>query len=231
MDLKVPSTNLVNSYEVPTRRVNTRITRPRHPENMDKRCVYHKALYNTLVKFGPRVCLEIGTHTGGTTAVFQRYFDDSRPDGLLITCDIKKFVDLKHMKNVHQLIVAHHTSNIRKFHRVNDEELLTGSVDSIDDPVKRNVDLIKRALEVHGEELVDFSFVDGDHQTQAFVNDMAISEAVLRDPKLIMIDDSKEEIHECSLHYDKVIRNDPSYQTYDYEDWDQFVGCSLVVKR
>jgi hypothetical protein len=135
------------------------------------------------------------------------------------------------MKNVRPLIVAHHTTNIRKFHQVNDDELLMGSVDKIDDPVSRNIDLIRKTLLAAGEDAVDFSFVDGDHQTQAFINDMAISEAVLRDPKLIMIDDSKEEIHECSFHYDTIIRNDPSYQTYDYEDWEQFVGCSLVVKR
>ena len=93
--------------------------------NEKKLCFYQKALYATLCTLKPKICIEIGTHTGGTTQVFQQYFDDNNlSDGLLLTCDIKKYVDLSHLKNVKQLIVSHHVENIQSFHRVHKNELL-----------------------------------------------------------------------------------------------------------
>ena len=227
-ELKISDACLVDYYETPTRRVNNRVSSMRNPHNRDKMCVYRKALFNTLERFRPKVCIEIGTHTGNTTKVFQDYFDRYRPDGVLITCDIKKFADFSNLKNVRQVLVAHHTENVQKFHpAVTDAELVHKPSES----VKTNIDIIRKELLDAGEELADFAFVDGDHQTQSIINDMAIVEALLKDPKLILIDDTKEEIHECSLYYETSIRGSDDYIAYDFDDWKQFVGCSLVMKK
>lgn len=229
-DLRIPSACLDEQYEVPTRTINTKVLNMRHPQNRAKKCFYKKALFNALVWIRPRVCLEIGTHTGGTSAVFQNYFDKYDPIGTLLTCDIKKYVDLSSLRNVEQLIVAHHTTNVRSFHRVDDSEMLSPASDPVEDSVSFNIDLIRKALKHRGADYVDFVFVDGDHQSESFFRDMRIAEAVLGPAKFILIDDTKEELHECSSCYEDVIKKDPSYITYDFEDWEQFVGCALVGK-
>ena len=64
---------------------------------------YKTGLLNALIHFRPRVCLEIGTNKGGTTAVFERYFSLWREDGMLVTVDIEKFVDVS-SKRVKQVV-------------------------------------------------------------------------------------------------------------------------------
>ena len=55
---------------------------------------YKTGLLNALIHFRPKVCLEIGTNKGGTTAVFERYFSLWREDGMLVTVDVEKFVNV-----------------------------------------------------------------------------------------------------------------------------------------
>ena len=62
---------------------------PKYPQWFNKRCHYLDGLYSSLVHFRPKYCLEIGTHKGdNSTAIFQKYFDDHMPEGVLITLDI-----------------------------------------------------------------------------------------------------------------------------------------------
>jgi len=185
-------------------------------------CYYLKALYSTLVHFRPKVCLEIGTHTGKSSRVFQKYFDDYMPDGLLITCDIKKYVDLSSLKNVRQIIVSHHIPDIDRLHNVDSASLVFNDKES----TKTNIDLIKKE-----SQLYDFAFIDGDHTRISFLKDLEICESVLSHPMNILIDDTKEPVHECKSVYENEIRKSSLYECYDFEDWDVFVGCSLIKRR
>lgn len=209
--MKINQTSLDPNYEATTRIVNR--TQP---------CNYLKALFNTLVHFKPKRCIEIGTHTGNTTKVFQKYFDKYMPDGLLVTCDIKKYVDLSNLKNVKQVIVAHHIPNIDSIHRVEKHELLFADYKN---SVKTNVNILKQISPIY-----DFAFIDGDHTKDSFLKDIEICENVLTPPQLMLIDDTKEHFHECSKVYHEVFKNNENYESYDFEDWHQFVGCSLIKK-
>jgi hypothetical protein len=65
---------------------------------------YRDALYATLCRLRPTICLEIGTNYGGSSYIFQEYFNDTCNDGLLITVDIEKYTELN-LLNVQQLIL------------------------------------------------------------------------------------------------------------------------------
>ena len=187
------------------------------------KCYYKKSMFNTLVEIKPRFCLEIGTNKGGTAEVFQNYFDKYEPNGLLVTCDIKKYVDLKHLKNVKQIIVAHHIRNISTYHDIKDNELKYDFSDS----VSTNVKILKDINDAY-----DFAFIDGDHTKDSFLKDVKICETVLKDPKYMLIDDTKEPVHDCSnVYMNEIKTNVAAYECYDFDNWQQFVGCSLVLKK
>lgn len=188
-----------------------------------KKCHYLKALFNVLVELKPKFCIEIGTNTGKTAQIFQKYFDEYRKDGLLVTCDIKKYTDLSHLKNVKQIIVAHHFKNIDDYHDVDKSSLKY----SFEDSIEINLNLLKEAYS--GE--YDFAFIDGDHTRSSFIKDIQICESVLKEPKFMLLDDTKEPVHECSKVYHEEIKTNQSYHCYDFEDWSKFVGCSLVFKK
>jgi predicted O-methyltransferase YrrM len=196
-------------FSNPTRRVG-----PRRDE-----CHYLSALYSTLVHLKPKTCLEIGTNTGNTARVFQRYFDEHMPDGLLVTCDIKSYADLSNLRNVRQIIVSHHSQSVSKLHPVKDADLKFDPSQS----VKTNIEIVKRESEFY-----DFAFIDGDHTRDSFLKDLEICESVLVSPKNILIDDTKEPVHECKVVYENEIKKSEKYTCYDFEDWDVFVGCSLI---
>ena len=92
---------------------------------------FRQALLATLIHLKPKYCLEIGTHLGQSTEVFQKYFDEYQQDGIVVTVDIHKYKDLSHLKNVKQLIVHPHVDNSSDWHYVNNEELLDHNVDSV----------------------------------------------------------------------------------------------------
>jgi len=187
-----------------------------------KACHYKKALFNTLVELRPKFCLEIGTHKGSSAEVFQNYFDKFEPNGLLVTCDIKKYVDLKNLKNVKQIIVAHHINDISSFHNIKKQELKY----SFSESVATNIKILR---EIKNE--YDFAFIDGDHTRDSFLKDIIICETLLKDPKVMLIDDTKEPVHECSYVYMNEIKTSEMYEHYDFDDWKQFVGCSLVQRK
>jgi len=207
--MKIDQTIYAQEFEDPTRSVGPQ----REP------CYYLKALFNTLVQYRPKNCIEIGTHTGNTTKVFQKYFDEYQKDGMLVTCDIKKYVDLSYMKNVKQLIVAHHSPDVDKLHRVNMQSLSYDYKNS----VQTNIALIKNFATSF-----DFAFIDGDHTADSFFKDIEICENLLSAPKIMLLDDTKEPFHECSKSYYEIIKQNKKYTTYDYDDWSKFAGCSLV---
>ncbi len=201
-----------NKFVLPQRRVG--------PGKQD--CYYLDALYSTLVQLRPKTCLEIGTHTGNTAKVFQEYFDLFCPDGTLVTCDIKRYVDLSHLKNVKQVIVSHHIPSIRRYHNITEEEIVFNHSDS----VRTNTEIVGSIFKTY-----DFAFIDGDHTRESFLRDVEICENLLIEPKIILIDDTKEPVHECMKVYEEEIKKSEKYNCYDFEDWKNFVGSSLVIKR
>jgi len=191
----------------------------------NKRCYYKTALLNTLIKLKPKVCLEIGTHYGGTAGVFEYYFEKYKRDGVLITADIKKYADIEN-KFVKQVIVYPHIKNIEKFHQVNKEELLVLSPNESADSVKENIKILKKELEKVDEKLFDFAFVDGDHQRKSFLADISIALQLTKYPHYILLDDTKDEIHESAfVYHNEIIKK---FNHYDFEDWPIFVGMSLI---
>jgi cephalosporin hydroxylase len=186
---------------------------------------FRDALYASLVHLKPKYCLEIGTHLGQSTAVFQQYFDEYQPDGLVVTVDITKLVTID-SKNVKQVIVHPHVSNSGDHHRV-DENLLTHDTDS----VKMNTDLIKEAIRNYPSLLFDFCFLDGDHQMQSVINDFEISRNVLGGSQYILLDDTEEEHHDSKRAYEEIV-NSGSHNVYDFsKEWGKYCGCALVWNK
>jgi predicted O-methyltransferase YrrM len=81
-----------------------------------------------------------------------------------------------------------------------------------------------------GIEKFDLAFIDGDHERESFLKDVQICENLLKDPKIMIIDDTKEEIHPCCHVYFDEIKMSEKYETYDFDDWNRFVGMSIVTK-
>lgn len=63
----------------------------------------------------------------------------------------------------------------------------------------------------------------------SFIRDMQIATSLLAPPFRILIDDTKEELHECAAVYQTRIKT--MLKSYDFEDWPVFIGCSLVWKE
>ena len=77
----------------------------------------------------------------------------------------------------------------------------------------------------------DFCFLDGDHEKESFLGDMATADTLLSEKGVIMIDDTKEEYHPCCHIFQEEIRNSGKYEVYDFDDWADFVGCSIVWRK
>lgn len=190
-----------------------------------RQCYYKTALYNTLVALKPRVCLEIGTHFGGTAAIFTKYFADHMPDGVLVTADIKKYCDYKHPQVV-QAVVYPHSVDVISRHWVTPPELLNGYIMSYENSVGLNVAILADWLYKVGATAFDFAFLDGDHQRAAVLKDIDIAKLLTKPPHYMLLDDTKEGAHEVSVVYEKELK--PVYNHYDFDDWPIFVGASLI---
>ena len=183
----------------------------------------------------PKYCLEIGTHKGDmSTAIFQKYFDNHRPDGLLITLDINPCNDLD-LKNVEQVIVYPHHNRIYETCGANGswfsetdlpDDFKTASASS----VQTNTDIVRLAMDKHNISGFDLAFIDGDHERESFLRDIEMCMSITSDPHYVLIDDTKEEYHPCCHIYQEEIKPSSEYETYDFDNWDRFVGCSLVWK-
>jgi len=189
------------------------------------KCYYRTALLNVLIKLKPKICLEIGTHTGLTAQVFTAYFEKYKADGKLITADIKKYVDIKSDFSK-QVLVYPHTLNVAEYHDVSSQDMLAGWAAQSQDSVKANCRILKEELVNIGADHFDFCFIDGDHQEASLRKDLEIAKALSRYPHYALLDDTKEGFHECSAVYAKSIINEVSH--YDFDDWPIFIGSSLI---
>lgn len=196
---------------------------PKGPRQGEHR-YYKTALWNTLIHLRPRVCLEIGTWKGGSAKIFRRYFEQHRPDGILVTADIKKYTNVAD-KRVRQVKVYPHTPDIFKYHKtVAESDLLLDWRDKMDDSVEANTVVLLNALVGTGAKIYDFAFVDGDHWN--LLKDVDIVKRVVKPPRYALLDDTTAYVWECSWVYRDEIK--PKCETYDFEDWDIFTGTSLI---
>lgn len=194
-------------------------------EHMGSPCYYKTGLLNTLIALKPKVCLEIGTLFGGTAWVFQEYFDGHMPDGVLVTADVKQYVDLQ-SPNAFQAIVYPHSVDVIARHSVVPDELLDGSEAMCNESVERNVDILTDWLHKVGVGKYDFAFIDADHARLSLLKDIEIATRLTSLPHYMLLDDTKEGVHEVSVVYkDELVSK---YSTYDFEDWPVFVGASLI---
>ena len=186
---------------------------------------FRDALFASLVHLKPKLCLEIGTHIGQSTLVFQKYFDEYQPDGIVVTVDITRLVELT-FSNAKQLIVYPHVSNSGDHHKV-DENLLTHKVDS----VAENTKIIKGAIRNLSHAKFDFCFLDGDHQLQSVLNDFEISRNVLGGDQYILLDDTEEDHHDSKTVYEQII-TEQSHNTHDFsKEWECYCGCALIWNK
>jgi|TARA_R110000751_G_scaffold291187_4_gene398040 predicted O-methyltransferase YrrM len=189
---------------------------------------FRKALFSSLVHLKPKYCLEIGTHIGQSTEVFQKYFDEYQPDGIVVTVDIHKYKDVE-SKNVKQLIVHPHVNNSSDWHYVNNEELLDHNVDS----VVKNTELIRESIRNLSENQFDFCFLDGDHQRESVMKDFAISRNLLTEPQYILFDDTEDDGggHDSVKIYEEIVAEE-KYNVYDFsKEWDVYCGCALMWNK
>ena len=204
---------------------------PKYPQWFNKQCHYLDALYSSLVHFKPKYCLEIGTHMGdNSTKVFQKYFDNHMPEGLLITLDIVPCENLNY-KNVKQVLVNPHHNKIYETCGAGGRWFSSDVNFNSEDSVKNNVDKISNFISEIGFESFEFCFLDGDHERESFLGDLDTSSRLLSSGGHIMIDDTKEEYHPCCHIFQEEIRTSGKYNVYDFDDWDKFVGCSIVWKK
>lgn len=189
----------------------------------------YSAIYATLLQLKPKNCLEIGTFHGYSAAVFQKYFDEFCPDGKLITCDIKSYVDLSQYKNVEQVIVRPYVDNSEQWHYVKNSELKAQTNSGID-----NAAIVKSLF----EEDFDFCFLDGDHQLTSVVQDFVFARELLKQPQYILFDDTEEvgqtvktSVHDSVRYFYEEITMDTNIEYYNFKNWQSFVGAALIWNK
>jgi len=199
---------------------------------------YRDALFSTLVHLKPKVCLEIGTHTGQSTHVFQEYFSRFMPDGVVVTCDIKNYVDLSsspyNLPNVKQVKVYPHFWDICQHHNVNSNEMLPFTQEDLETSVDKNTRILLGAIHqdlleyTEPQEVFDFCFLDGDHHQLSLEKDLAIVQRLLRKPQYILLDDTEEWAHDSARYFHEKIKIDPGLDSYQFQDWPVAVGAALI---
>jgi cephalosporin hydroxylase len=197
---------------------------------------YRDALFSTLVELKPTVCLEIGTNTGHTARVFQRYFEEYGLDeSLLITADVKIYVEMNH-PNVEQVQVHPHVNNIKDLHIVEDSDLIGGRVDQLES-VDKNISIIKDVMRERGISEIDFAFIDGDHQRESMLKDIKIARSLIKDSGYILLDDIHDYVHESAKTFHDEIKLNDQYDCYEFEDWEDLLtgtgtaGTALIWQR
>lgn len=188
---------------------------------------YKTALYNTLLVLHPRVCLEIGTYKGGSTAIFERYFEEACPEGKLVTADIKLFVNVN-SACTKQVQVYPHTMNVLDFHTATTDDLLPAweRVAQRVGSVEYNTIILKHALRDVGADAFDFAFIDGNHQAASLQRDIAMVQGLTAYPHYMLLDDAIEGAHESSAYCEDVLKK--SYDYYDFSDWPILAGTLLI---
>jgi hypothetical protein len=190
---------------------------------------YKQALYSTLIELQPEVCIEIGTYQFGTAEVFQAYFDKYKKDGILITCDIKKWCDKPSgLNNVKFLQVYPHWYDKYIEEMARAGELLPDWHGQVYDSVYQNITLIRRIL---GDKEADFTFIDADHRAICLAKDFLMAQRFTKTRGAIMLEDidSEELYQESAGYYHGVMKRLP-YEFYDYTDWGVCTNCALITK-
>lgn len=161
---------------------------PKGPHK-DRYRFYKTALFNALIYLHPRHCLEIGTWEGGSAKVFERYFEECRRDGSLVTADIKRYKDVS-SERVRQVLVYPHDLDVMQFHRsVEEKHLIPDWRYHVDSSVEDNATIMLRATKANA---FDFVFVDGDHRH--LLKDLEIVERVTKFPHYALLDDTQTEM-------------------------------------
>lgn len=234
--MKIPEIKKGYGTRIVSNSSKKKIVNKRFPEFSDKTCHYLDALWSSLVYYRPKYCLEIGTHDGvNSTRVFSEYLREYQPDGFLVTLDIIKCKN-RLSDQVKQVIVFPHHSRIEKTCGGNgrwftEKNLLPGFSENFETSTLINIEKIKNQMKELGIEKFDLAFIDGDHERESFLKDVEICEQLLKDPKVMIIDDTKEEIHPCCHVYFDEIKKMEKYESYDFDDWSRFVGMSIVTTR
>lgn len=185
---------------------------------------YRHALFETLKYLRPQYCLEIGTNHGASTTVFQRYFDEYMEEGWLITCDIKIYNKFN-LPNVSQLQVHSWIDNPSDWHVVKDEELLHNDNRS-------NLQIIIDEMKEVGIPNFDLIFIDGDHTEVSVKADMLMCSTLPHSyPRYTLLDDTDNKDHDVSRVYTDVIKKNKMLNTYDYDNWEKWVGASLIWEK
>ena len=209
---------------------------PLYPQYYNQECHYLDGLYTTLLTLKPKYCLEIGTHDGmGSTKVFEKYFNEHEPDGCVITLDIVpcKNLDPCH-KNIHQVVVAPHHQNIVETCGANGSWFVKDDLalfEKFANSLKENLSLVSKKMNELGIEKFDLAFIDGDHEEKSFMNDIEFCKILTYPPHYLVLDDTKEEVHPCCHIYHSDIKNSDTYDCYNFEDWEKFVGMSVIRCR
>ena len=60
---------------------------------------------------------------------------------------------------------------------------------------------------------------------------METANNLLSEKGVIMIDDTKEEYHPCCHIFQEEIRTSGQYEVYDFDDWSDFIGCSIIWRK
>ena len=190
-----------------------------------KECFYKTGLLNVLYHLKPINCLEIGTHYGGTSLVFNRYFECEQSNGNLLTTDLKLYLKLA-MPRIHQVVVYPHSLDVINRHWVTPADLLTGYESRVGDSVNANCTILGECMKTLDIAEFDFAFIDGDHTRDSALKDIAIARKLTKPPHHLLLDDTKEAVHEVSVLYKNELS--AQYSHYDFEDWPVFIGMSLI---
>lgn len=189
---------------------------------------YRSALLQVLRYLKPKRCLEIGTHYGESTKVFQKYFNEMMPDGHLVTCDIRDYINnYSSMPNVEFRQVYAHNPDVEFWHRVTDHQML---------PNWRDVDSFQENLRIlTGDSPYDFAFVDGDHTFVSCRNDIKIAVALTQAPHYIFMDNINDEAHDSVRVFWDEIHPSPEWETYTFDNWtcdgSQAVDFALMWRK
>lgn len=155
-------------------------------------------LSKLLEYFQPTKCLEIGTHFGGSTSIFNKYFiQNNIEDGIVVTTDIKKYVNLD-SKHIKQLKVYSHIDDPHRFHDYVDNNEILNRIGK--DTVSENIQIIKST----GITSFDLIFIDGDHTLPSIKSDVKIVEVLSNQNTIIIMDDLYSISHEVYMIYPKL---------------------------
>jgi predicted O-methyltransferase YrrM len=208
--------------------LNLSIPQGNMPQPPDNR----KALYACLLHLRPKFCLEIGTCSGISASIFQRYFNEYCPDGLLVTVDIKQYVKFENATQVYNYaapwnfdniifrIVYPHVKNSSDWHYLEHKELLPDWEQCIETSVENNIRIIQTAY----NRPFDFCHIDGDHQETSIRKDLETAKQLLKPPQYFTLDDVYHPKHHDVNKVFKELQQDNGLNIYDFANWNMSHG-------